>query len=88
MPQRGGKLVRGAATIKGLRFENDVRERITAYAEEMAAAHQTEVNLAAAVRDLVRRGLGATRGRHSCDYEAYLQALGEARRRIAEAAQG
>ena len=77
----------GEGLIRGLRLEPELARAVTAYAEDQAAMHETKINMASAARDLLRRGLKATAGRHSCDQEAYFRALAEARKRIAKAVQ-
>lgn len=84
MPRKGAELVKGASTIRGLRFEPDIYPVIEEYAREMAREHGTEVNMAAAVRSLVRRAL-TVNPRHDCNKEAYFAALAEHRRKLAEA---
>jgi hypothetical protein len=87
MPRKQGELVKGASTVRGLRFESDVYPVIEEYARQMAAEHGTEINMAAAVRSLVRRALSVSR-RHDCEKEAYYVALAEARRKLADAVTG
>lgn len=91
----------GSALVRGLRLEPALARALRVYAEKQAEEHTTatgeatEVNMAAAARDLLRRGLaavagggyfnGATAVNDSGYREGYFRGLAEARRKIAEA---
>ncbi len=77
-----------ASVISGLRLETDLAAELVDYARDMAGAHGEEkANVAAAARDLIRRGLLATGGRHRpfCEIEGYFKGIAEAKRKIANA---
>lgn len=76
-----------ASVISGLRLEKELALALVAYAETMAEAHKAPMNVAAAARDLIRRGLAATKGQHapSCDREGYFRGIAEAREKMARA---
>lgn len=82
-----------ASVISGLRLETDLAGALCLYAEDMAETHTNEdgspakPNVAAAARDLIRRGLLATRGRHRpfCEIEGYFKGIADAKRKITDA---
>jgi hypothetical protein len=75
----------GESVARGLRLEPDLARALRAYAVKVAEEHETEVNIAAAARDLLRRALGLCSGAHSCEREGYFRGLAEARRKLATA---
>ena len=71
--------------VRGLRLESDLARALIAYAEQQARAHDVEPNIAAAARDLLRKGLSLCSGAHSCEREGYFRGIAQARRKMAEA---
>jgi len=97
---RGSKNTLGDALVRGLRLEVPMAQAIRRYAVELAGKHAdlagkpTEPNMAAAARDLLRRGLATLgsqfHGAGSPDdagyREGYLRGLADVRKRLAEGA--
>ena len=93
--QPRGKKMAGDGLIRGLRLEPELARAVRAYAVQRAQDHSAvkgetvQPNMAAAARDLMRRGLAGcavefhgTGGRDSGYREGYFAGLAEARREM------
>ncbi len=79
------KGMKGDGLVRGLRLEPDLAAALRAYSVQQGLAHGMAPNMAAAARDLLRKGLVLCSGEHSCQKEGYFAGLAEARKRIGEA---